>query len=460
MLCMLNRAHIIAVILFFVSLMNGMGKNEANQDMQLGAVEKKAVSVSSLKQSCFRNLVNQTPEKIEDLFKKTCIPSELMHEFACEIAKNASDDYVIRVAGSLLSPLSYPDMALKVVTERKRGDTDEKKKILQELLTILKQKEAVLEHKIVEGIKNIFDGSSNQSEWTLFADSFLDVEDICLFQFLLKRRNCKKNKIERLLNIPQSDEDSFEGKGKFTRWVDFFEKNVSKQIDSLQNEDWQELIELYGAKKTAYFFGLEDTYSSLLLKMHKLLYLGFRPSPEGFCFKKDKRYNIETRSFYNNCFIKKISCIDLIRYSLKKLYNKKFCDCNYASLRFRLDGAKYQEDNAQFAEQIINFYEGNLRKSKISYIDDAITDERYCKDRHFFARIINLKRKFYFSALRLLLPYCKEEFEKKEFMFAQLLTVPVGCIERFISYNTYNPASKEAQWDLYTIKNDKSKNNN
>lgn len=451
---MLNKINIVVTGLFFVSLIRCMNDDKSNQNLQLSTPKKEA---ASLKQLCFKTLIDQKPEKVRELFKTVTVPEELIHQFRYEVVKKASEGYISSIV-EFFVPELYPDIALKIITERTLGDTDEKKRILERLLNILEQKEAALEHKIVKGIS---DGLSDGSERTLFAYSFLDCDDICLFQFLLKRRNFKENKIERLLNIPQFDEDSPWGKGKFTQWVDLFEKNVTQQIRSLQNKDWQEVIETHGAQKTAYFFGISDTCSSLLLKMHKLLYLGFRPSSEGFWFKRGKNYNTTTASFDNCYFGKKISCIDLILYSLKQLYDNEFCDCNYASLRFRLDGPEHQEDNAQFAEQIINFYKDNSRKSKTSYVDDAITDERYCKDRRFFDKIIKLKIKFYFSALRLLLPYCKEEFEKKKLLFARLLKVSVGRTERFICYNTfYDPASNEAQWDLYTIKNDNQKNNN
>lgn len=439
---------------FFVASLSSYAMNLVQEQPAQNA--SKIKPMLSLRQSCFAAVIKQEPEKAKALLKQTTIPEELQYAFACEVAQKAPVDFVVCVA-DVLPTTAYPDMALAVVTGArsihiKHDDgnktKEENKKILERLLEVSAAKKDRNSCEVIQEMKDFYSVSNagNIPLRVLFYGSMFG--DFCsLTRFLLHKFELKQYKLERLLNIPQYDLDmpGFE-KGKFNQLIDSFEKLIEEK--KLDAHNVKVMIEKEGREKGIYICSVSSAYVSILFRMHKLLYLGIRPAPEGFEYHN--RYQFKEDRLLRYCFAERKSCLDLIMYSLKKLNSDSNLIFDYSSLRSRLDGNNYLRENLACLRQVKDFYKNQDNRKQVGCLGMVITDERYRQDIDFFYRLAELKFNFYCSALKLLLPCCNDEFEAKKAKLAKIIRIPVEHVEAYINQHAliYNAAiERQAEWE-------------
>lgn len=218
---------------------------------------------------------------------------------------------------------------------------------------------------------------------------------------------------------------------------DYFDDILKQDLAKISNEE----IDLYAKrnnlssnvkdkKRLKPLIALSKRNKQLLLKIHKLLFLGFDPVYDKFP-----------------------TLDDVIHYSLNKIKeaqsrdNWSF-DCNYAHFKVCLHEKEYTQKNEEYKGQMWKFYAHYPRRENESYIKLFIKDGCYCKEIPLFEQLLNEKEGFYASVLKLLYMYRKDTLNKHRPTIAETMGVSEESVEEALLNNTYYSKSKvlDALW--------------
>ncbi len=436
---------LLSVMFFSVAFMHAMEKKQSVSleiDPASATLPVKKKKVRSLKKICCDVLIQKTPEIAKSVFEQNGLEG-LKYALACEVACVGSHNFILSTMNSV--PVNaMPHMVLNLVRGKNKNMTQEEShESLEALNTCSKQD--FYSHQIVEELKRIYDAYNSSdtppSKLDLFCFSLGFNRNSCVLnKFLFKKSYSKKYFIEQTINIPHDEKYFLHLVNKYKNEV--LSENYFHKLAIFANEAGATIETESDKQKVAGILAVGLMYRHLLTQLHKLLYLGFMPSP-GYSFTSRVFNGIDAA---NEIFHYKehTTCIDYAIHNVKKCFNKKCRSLNYARFKLSWGGNGYRAENLEHMERVMSFYR-NFTKDT-DYYDYHDRHEKNTPNFALATVLFNYEKSFYINILKLLLPSCKEEFASKKTQCAKAIGVPTERLEEYICKNSFYDVAIQKQW--------------
>ncbi len=385
--------------------------------------KKPVKKLTTLKKTCIRSLVKENSFLAKEILSSGKLPAEVRLLLGCKMLKKGSFENATEVM-SLFDSCFFPHLFLNVLTIGNTARRQEK------TLWYGIEMRNIAQERGDRHLKLYLDDMFNFARRTEhFIKADRSIPSIIIQRQLLSRAIVDMVSIVPVRILCQYETPDFWLDGYLERPMKYgyFSSFLSTYNDKLREEEVCSYAKRYNLpytsekdkKQVKKLVALSKRNKEILVGLHKFIVLGFEP-------------------LYN----KYPTICSVIRYSLNRMRetlgrNNWSFDCGYAQFKLELDRKEYEVENRKYKNEMWAFYALHPQRNNISYIQQFISNERYCYHVPLFNQMLNEKEGFYRSILKLLCMYRKDEFNSWKRNIAETLQMQEDEVEQTLLNDTY-----------------------